>query len=163
MTDALPDHDAPGQWTVDTVRILLTQMVFDLDRRTTRRMDDADKAIQAALAAAEKAVLRAEEANEKRFQGVNEFRAQQQDLIQTFLPRGEYVSAHTAVLDRINALTERISALDLRISSGEGQDVGTKQALAEASRATNTRIAILGTVLTVVFIVVTVVVFVLSH
>lgn len=104
-------------WTVDTLREHLTQRIDDQDRLHTRRMDDADKAIQAALVSAEKAVSKAEAASEKRFEGVNEFRAQQADLIATFLPRPEYAAAHEALIDRLNVLTERFSALELRLSS----------------------------------------------
>lgn len=52
-------------------------------------LDGNAEKVALALAAADKAVTKAEVAAEKRFEGVNEFRAQQADLISTFLPRAE--------------------------------------------------------------------------
>jgi hypothetical protein len=115
-------------WTVDTLREHLTQRITDTDRMLSRRMDDADKAIQAALASAEKAVAKAETANERRFEGVNEFRKALSDQTSTFIPRVEYDTAHDALSARVNASAERVAALELRLTSrldrGEGSDAG---------------------------------------
>jgi hypothetical protein len=119
-------------WTVDTLREYLIQRITDQDRALSRRMDDADKAIQAALASAEKAVAKAETANERRFEGVNEFRTALSDQTATFIPRAEYDAAHDALTDRVNANADRVAALELRITSrldlGEGTDKGAATA-----------------------------------
>ena len=115
-------------WTVDTLREHLTQRIIDQGLRMDRRMDDADKAIQAALISAEKAVTKAEEATQRRFEGVNEFRAALADQTATFIPRAEFDAAVEAASARITANAERLGALELRIQSrldlGEGTSSG---------------------------------------
>jgi hypothetical protein len=48
-----------------------------------------DKAVQIAMIASEKAVVKAEMAAEKRFEATNEFRGQLSDQAATFMPRNE--------------------------------------------------------------------------
>lgn len=115
-------------WTVDTLHVHMAQRMADLDRVLSRRMDDADRAIQAALVSAEKAVDKANDANEKRFEGVNEFRKALADQTATFIPRPEYDTAHDALVARVTANVERMTALELRLTSrmdlGQGSDAG---------------------------------------
>jgi hypothetical protein len=115
-------------WTTDTLREHLTQRITDVDRMLSRRMDDADKAIQAALVSAEKAVTKAESATEKRFEGVNEFRQALADQSATLIPRAEFDAAQKALSTQVTANTERMAALELRLTSrldlGQGADAG---------------------------------------
>jgi hypothetical protein len=87
-----------------------------------------DKAVQAALTAAKEAAAKAEAAAEKRFESVNEFRAQLSDQANTFLPRTEYDAAHQSLSDKIDVGLEtraaeqarnaaRINDLELRLTS----------------------------------------------
>lgn len=122
-------------WTIDTLREHLTQRLIDQGMALNRRMDDADKAINAALVSAEKAVTKAETASEKRFEGVNEFRGVLQDQQRDLLRRSEYNGAHEALVERINAVVERIAALELRLTSrldtGAGQASGAREVRGE--------------------------------
>lgn len=140
-------------WTTDTLREHLTQRILDLDRVLSRRMDDADRAIQAALVSAEKAAARANDANEKRFEGVNEFRKALSDQTATFIPRAEYDAAHTALGARVDANAERVAALELRLTSrldlGEGTDRGTSAAQAEQRLNISQVIAAVATIVAV--------------
>jgi|SRR6476646_172342 len=70
-----------------------------------------DKNTQAALVAAKEAVIKAEVAAEKRFESVNEFRAQLSDQATTFMPRVE-------AEQRLRALAEKLD--DLKGSSKAG-------------------------------------------
>lgn len=71
------------------------------------------EARMAALASAKEAVAKAEAASEKRFEGVNEFRAQLSDQAATFISRVEY-----------SALVERVRELAARIDKTEGRSSG---------------------------------------
>lgn len=104
-------------WTVDTVHEHLTALYREKDLRDQQRFDaqqlalrDAlisqEKAVNAALSAAQEAVQKAETAAEKRFDSVNEFRAQLADQTATLLPRREYDAQHKALEDRM-ALIEQ--------------------------------------------------------
>jgi len=79
------------------------------------------EAIQAALAAQDRAVSKAEMAAEKRFEGVNEFRAQLGDQQRTLMPRVE-------AENRMNALAEKIGVLEgfrtEQLSKGSGAREG---------------------------------------
>lgn len=75
-------------------------------------------AVEAAFAASEKAISKAEAAAEKRFESVNEFRGQLSDQTKTFLPRETF----EAFVNSINDYKEATSkALTLR----EGQSKGS--------------------------------------
>jgi hypothetical protein len=67
--------------------------------------------------AQERATELAVQTIKERLLSVNEFRAQQGDIISTFLPRNEYSTAHQAISDRIDQLRDQVSALELRVQS----------------------------------------------
>lgn len=81
-------------------------MVEDVSLRqyVDQRLADYDRAVQAALASAEKAITKADIATEKRFESVNEFRATLADQQNTFLSRPEYDANHKNLSDRVSAL-----------------------------------------------------------
>jgi hypothetical protein len=62
------EHHNPDGWTFAT-----------LYKHVTMLSDASKEAVTAAMASAEKAVLKADQANEKRFDAVNEFRAAMKD------------------------------------------------------------------------------------
>ena len=113
----------------------------DLASQLDRRFQDSERAVQAALAAAKKAVLKAETASERRFASVNEFRQTLTDQATTFMGRNEYLTAHQGLVDKQDAadkrVTERLSAMELRLSTrlerGEGADAGTSAGSARAA------------------------------
>ncbi len=78
------------------------------------RFDAQEKAVQSALAAAEKAVIKAETASEKRFESVNEFRSTLNDYSRTLMPRSEAEQALKTINDKIDILTSRINKRDDR-------------------------------------------------
>ena len=136
----------------------------DLSSQLDRRFMDSERAVGAALAAAKEAVLKAETASERRFEGVNEFRAQLNDQARTFMGRNEYLSAHKSLTDKVDAaitvLTDRISKLDSRLTSrldlGTGRDSG-QDAVRVGTRANiATGVAILAVIVSVIILVVNV-------
>lgn len=74
-----------------------------------RRFEDQDKAVQAALASAEKAVVTARNANDKRFEAANEVKATFSEDLARKLDRTEYTSNHKSLEDKIDALTDRMN------------------------------------------------------
>ena len=73
----------------------------------TAAMAAAEKAVQTALAAAKEAVDKAEIAASKRFDSVNEFRAQLADQAANLMPKAEALVLIAALSQRIDALTAR--------------------------------------------------------
>ena len=90
-------EDSVSGWTVDTLHTHMTQQLRDFKMLLDER-----------YVATEKAINKADVASEKRFESVNEFRNQQKDIIGTFVTRAEYVASHKALVEKIDALNNRV-------------------------------------------------------
>jgi hypothetical protein len=71
--------------------------------------DQRDLRYEQRWKAMEEALRISDVASEKRLDSVNEFRAQQADLIAEFLRRDEYHAAHVTIVEKVNELTERVT------------------------------------------------------
>jgi gamma-glutamyl:cysteine ligase YbdK (ATP-grasp superfamily) len=78
-----------------------------------------ERAVAAALAAADRATTKSEMAMEKRFDNTNEWRATVEGLQRTYLPRQEFDAVKLAYDERISALKEQVA-----INSGKGKGMG---------------------------------------
>jgi hypothetical protein len=90
------------------LRDYFTLWIERLEVFYTRRFEDLDAKTTLALAAADKAVTKAEIATEKRFEGVNEFRATLADQAQRLMPREEALSKFENIQKDISSLTRDI-------------------------------------------------------
>jgi hypothetical protein len=166
MSGETEEHESG--WTVDTLRAdmlsrfsMLRDMLDERYATQTKALDAAfiaqqaavekalasqEKAVGTAQASAERASLKSDLASEKRFDSVNEFRAQQGDIIRTFMPRSEAESIAASATARIKELAElisgamsrteaqalsernaeRIQELTNRLNRAEGQSSGEK-------------------------------------
>lgn len=131
------------QRQIDTLERHLTRVIREnrvqLDERyatQTKALDAAFAAQQelfnAALVAAERAVSKAEVANEKRFESVNEFRAQLGDQGRTFMPRTESVQRYDAVSGRLTDIEKRMTDAFAQINSRLDQTQGASQGIDKA-------------------------------
>src|SRR5579859_2930678 len=84
------------------------------------RFDAQEKAVNAALAAADRAVNKAEIASEKRFDAVNEFRAALADSARLLMPRAESEQSTKILAGKIDTLETRVNAREDR-GAGESQ------------------------------------------
>ncbi len=101
-------------WTVDTVRVLVRELMEAHDRRYEERFRAQGEALQAALVESRRALTKAEQALEKRLDLLNEMRAAMTDLVATYLPRSRYESEHKAVEERIQTNTAKLEKLEGR-------------------------------------------------
>lgn len=85
------------------------------------RFEAQERAVNAALLAAQKAVEKAETAAEKRFESVNEFRATLSDQARLLMPRAEAEANQKAIELRLDEITRK---LDRRDSQGVGLHQG---------------------------------------
>jgi hypothetical protein len=129
-------HD-PSELSVAGLRDLITTLANERQERVDERFIAAavladqrfmaqEKAVSAALAAQKEAVAKADLANEKRFESVNEFRAQLADQAARLLPRAEAEVEHRALRELIERNAAMIAALSLRIERSEGQRGGLR-------------------------------------
>jgi multidrug efflux pump subunit AcrA (membrane-fusion protein) len=118
------------QWTVDTLLIHMVALIEaqearfqatleERELRYSQRFADTRTALEAALAAAEKAVVKAEVATEKRFEAVNEFRQMVNELVSGKIDRAEFLLAITNMTEKIEDSKERITRSE---GKGAGKD-----------------------------------------
>lgn len=113
MPDASGETNVPIEdWTTGTLKIYHDEKIALLKEYVGQRFIDQDKAVQAALLATKEAIQKAETATEKRFDSVNEFRAQLADQSNTLMPRQEYSVQHKALEDRVTDLNDRMNKVD---------------------------------------------------
>ncbi len=110
----------PSGWTIDSLHQHLARMSDERDRRYEQRFDAQQRATEMALSATKEAVLKAEHASDKRFDGVNEFRAQLSDQAAMLMPRMEADQRLAALTERVSDLTTVVTKIQGRSSGIEG-------------------------------------------
>jgi hypothetical protein len=105
------------EWTISTLHEHLTRILSERDQRYEQRFADLEKSLTVALAASEKAILKAESATERRFEAVNEFRSTLSDQATQFVTNAE----NDATILRIS---DRLEELSNRVNRSEGRGVG---------------------------------------
>lgn len=111
----------PSGASVDLLRRELLAIINERDRRYEQRFGSQEAAVSAALASAEKAVEKAEMASEKRFDGVNEFRASLADATRNNLTRTEADARFGNSAEKLADLSDRVKGIES--ASGGRQDV----------------------------------------
>lgn len=150
------ENDESG-WTVDTLNYFFQRQINDLREslneryatqtkavdaafsaaeiaRQTARIED-QRAVATALLSAEKAVTKAEIAAEKRFESVNEFRAQLADQALTFVSRVEAEAYRLATEAKIDGLKVSVDKLEKRMDLAQGRNAGASTTIAYAVTA----------------------------
>jgi hypothetical protein len=80
--------DRPQEWTVATLHEFMLKLHEEQDKRYEQRFEAQEKAVAAALASAREAVLKAEQANDKRFDSTNEWRRTVSDMLAAIQGKG---------------------------------------------------------------------------
>lgn len=93
-------------WTIDTLKEFFDQ-----------RLDSMDRALIAARLDAKEAIQKSDAATEKRFDGVNEFRAQLGDQARTLMPR-------TEAEQRLDQISEKQLRIEAKLERQEGKSGG---------------------------------------
>jgi len=107
------------EWTISTLKEYLLTLIAANDKRYEDRFTAQKSEVAIALSAAEKAVVKAEVANERRFENTNEWRAVVSDRDKTF-------ATSKAVDDRFSSQDAKIAALTSRIDQAQGSGMGLK-------------------------------------
>lgn len=109
-------------WNVDSLKEHFESLQDEIEKRNSQRFLDTKTAVDAALAAAEKAVTKAEVATEKRLEGVNEFRKSLEDVGRLQMPRAEQEAIN-------KGQDQKIDGIIARLDKTEGKGIGIGQAL----------------------------------
>jgi hypothetical protein len=117
-------QNEPSGWTSDLLKQHYDARLIDLALRLDQRFNAQQAGVDAALTSAEKAVAKAEGANERRFDSVNEFRQQLNDQAATFA-RMDYLQQALEARDALlGSQNERIRELELAQRSSSGSKEG---------------------------------------
>lgn len=158
------EQDVSG-WTTDTLHAHIQTQINDLRRalderyatqtkavdaafsaaeiaRQTARIED-QRAVATALLSAEKAVTKAEIAAEKRFESVNEFRAQLADQAATFVSRTEAEAYRLATEAKIETIKDLLDKLEKRMDLNQGKSAGSASTIGYAVTAIGVLILII--------------------
>jgi hypothetical protein len=100
------------QWTVQTLKEHYDYVLKERDEKINQKFESI-----------ELAVTKADEATEKRFESVNEFRAQLADQQRTFILRSEYEAGH-------KELTNRVDDIKLEVEKINNEKTGRSVVLA---------------------------------
>lgn len=106
-----------SDWTVKTLKTYFERRLEDQQKAVDAALVAAKEAVAAALAAAEKAVLKAESAADRRFEAVNEFRGTLSDQATRFPQRIE-------VDQQFLALSNKLAQVDTRLTTVESYAAG---------------------------------------
>ena len=119
-----------SEWTIETLKEYIDTLIAAQDKAVGVGLNAQRTAIDAALTSQKEAVIKAEAAAEKRFESVNEFRAQLATQQSTFVTRAEYDAELRAVksgLDTyIKSVITKIDDLQDRLNRSEGRNSGIK-------------------------------------
>ena len=113
----------PHSETSISLKAHFEAILAEIEKRNVQRFESQSLATAAALAAADRAVTKAETSAEKRFEAVNEFRNTLGDQQRTLMPRSESEI-------RFSSLTDRVAKIELLLQERLGEAQGHKNGLA---------------------------------
>lgn len=134
------DRCSPHGWTLDTLETHLSSRIDGLQARIVELNDEREdrnkerfinmkSAVDAALTSSEHAIAKAELATEKRFEGVNEFRAALQDQATSLMPRTEYTVQLTALTEKVDQNVKDVSSIRLAVSALNEHGIGKREGI----------------------------------
>lgn len=122
----VPDTGKTG-WTIETAIDHLTSLVNERDGHVRTLIAGMDKRVEDRFAAIKEAVLKAENATERRFESVNEFRGTLDNQQRTLIPRAEVDVIVKGLEGKIDTNTKQLAALNaerMGIRGGWGYAIG---------------------------------------
>jgi vacuolar-type H+-ATPase subunit E/Vma4 len=87
------------------------ELLTERDRRYEQQFEAIREATAAALASAKEAVAKAESANERRFESVNEFRAQLNDMIASLISKDVAEARFKALETMVRDVNDRLNRM----------------------------------------------------
>ena len=95
------------QWTVQTLKEHYDYILKERDEKINQKFESI-----------ELAVIKADQATEKRFESVNEFRAQLGDQQRTFILRSEYEAGHKELTNRVDDIKLEVEKINNEKTGG---------------------------------------------
>jgi len=115
---------SPGGWTLDTLEKYLTEKIAALEKFCATSFAQSKERVDMALASSDKAITKAEQTTERRFEGVNEFRSALSDQSALMLTRTEWQAQQRLLTDRVAMLSDSLAKMEAR-TLGKHEGIGT--------------------------------------
>ena len=120
------------------------------ERRSDMRFEAMDKQVKAAFESSQRAIDKADQATEKRFEGVNEFRSALSDQATRFVTNDQL----HAMGDKLESASQRnredIGKLTTRMNLREGEDTGSRLTYANMAVLLGVTGGVIGTIIVLV-------------
>ncbi len=127
-----------------SLREYLTSLIQAAELRSDARFDQMKEMVDAAFQSSQKAIEKADTATEKRFEGVNEFRAQLADQAGKFVTRETMDALIDKLAQQIDRNRQDLDSLEKRIDLRQGEIQGTSFTMARIVTAVTLGVAVLG-------------------
>jgi hypothetical protein len=150
----------PLQQHLAALRAADKALAKERDRRYAEVAEEREKALKIKESADEKALDLASQIQTYKDQQHNGLLQQLDRQAATFVARAEWDTAHTDLVNRIISVADRLSALELRLTSrlerGDGADAGTAVSRTERRLDTGQLLLLLGVIIAAAAVVVAV-------
>jgi hypothetical protein len=136
---SIPEFSA---WTLEAFMAHIRELLVQMDLSYQQRFDAQEKAMEAALTAADRAVLKAEAASERRFESVNELRSVLTAQSATLATKADVEAATKALTDKIDGQSGVARLLDRYMSRDSGRNEDTTAAKTQRNQSMTIAVAI---------------------
>jgi hypothetical protein len=127
-----------------SLREYVALMIKGVEERADIKFTAMQDAVASAFANSQRAIDKADEATEKRFEGVNEFRAALSDQATRFVTSETLAAMDEKLQASIQRNRDDLSALGRRMDLREGQSTGTRLTTGVIVTVTTIAIALIG-------------------
>ncbi len=135
------------EWTPSLLKALMDQRFADNEKALVATLASVERKAASELLATKEAVLKAELANERRFESVNEFRGTLSDQQRLLIPRQEVTVEFSNLREKIDGVSTRLEALAIQVGNQRSEGIGMTRFLGYIVTA----VVLLGGILAIVF------------
>jgi hypothetical protein len=132
-----------------SLREYLTALIEGVEQRSQVRYANLESKVQAAFDSSQTAIQKAETATEKRFEGVNEFRAALSDQAAHFVTREAMAAMADKFDTQISQYRKDLETLGRRLDVREGQTQGSRLTTGILVTVTTVAVGVLGLVVVI--------------
>jgi len=132
-----------------SLREYLTALIEGVEQRSQVRYANLESKVQAAFDSSQTAIQKAETATEKRFEGVNEFRAALSDQAAHFVTREAMAAMADKFDTQISQYRKDLETLGRRLDVREGQSQGSRLTTGILVTVTTVAVGVLGLVVVI--------------
>lgn len=145
------DNDGPSLGRYMETRLnLLNEAVHGIEKRLEEKITEADRRYEQRFDAQMEAIHKADSAQEKRFESVNEFRKLVDGIVKELISRVEVDHLFESLVEKVNSTNSRVEAAEKRLNLGQGMQEGGKANADERRESFNSMWAVVGSIAAII-------------